>query len=381
MSVGRVGPIAEHGAVLRRSRLLPAAGEVLLDVGDRVEWNTTVARAPGRGRLHTINAARILDIPPGEVPGALVVTVGAAVEVGEVVARTRGLWGLFAAVCRAPVAGTVAAVSPHTGRILLEEPGAQIAVQAFLPGIVAAVVPDRGVTVAGWAARIAGVFGAGGERSGPLRQVVGRADAVLDAAQLDEGLTGAVIFGGSLVTAAALQRAAALGVVGLITGGVHDRDLTALLGQPSVLADTTAADPPLTIVVVGGFGRVPLWDDVFTLLRAHAGRRACVVGRTRVRAGAERPEVIIPLDGGPEQASAPVLAAPTLTPGCRVLVARGPWFGCTGRVGRLPAEPCRIESEARCPVADVDLDRGGTARVALANLELLGGPQAIGGGG
>lgn len=373
MSVGRTGPFVTPRAVLQRERRLPLAGEILLEVGDRVEHDTVVARAPGRGRLHTINASRLLDIPPTEVPESLVVAVGATVAAGEPLARTRGLWGLFSTVCRAPAAGTVAAVSPHTGRILLEEHAASLELEAFLPGVVTHVARPRGVRIAGWAARVAGVFGVGRERSGPLRAAVGRPEAVLDAAQLGADVRGSVLIGGSLVTGAALRRATELGAAGVITGGIHDRDLTDFLGQETVLADTTALAAPLTIVVTGGFGRLAMARGAFDLLHAHLGRLACLVGRTRVRAGTERPEVIIPLaEAATDQAAA--APPPTLGVGCRVLIVRSPWFGDEGLVGRLPAEPCAIESGARCLVADVDLDRGRTVRVPRANLEILAGP-------
>lgn len=359
--------------MLQRRRCLPVPGEVLLEVGDRVLDQTVVARAPSRGRLHTVNAARVLDILPDEVPGAMLHEVGARVAAGEPLARTRGLWGLLASVCRAPVDGTVAAVSAHTGRILLEEPGPVQEVQAFLPGIVTDLVPGLGAVVAGWAARVAGVFGVGGERAGELRAMVGQPGSVLDAPQLGGDLSGAVLVGGSLVTGAALRRAADLGAVGVITGGIHDRDLAGFLGEETVLADTTALRAPLTLVVTGGFGRLPMDAEVFALLQTHLGRRACLVGRTRVRAGAERPEVIIPLDVGPDTA-APATDTLELAVGCRVLVVRAPWFGHTGSVGRLPEAPCRVESEAVCLVADVDLDAGRTVRVPRANLEVIGGP-------
>jgi hypothetical protein len=377
VSVGRSGPYVEARTVLHRRRCLSVAGEVLLEIGDRVQEETVVARTPGRGRLHTINAARLLDILPAEVPGTLLHEVGAQVAAGQPLARTRGLWGLLAAVCRAPVAGVLAAVSAHTGRILLEEPGQVQEVRAFLPGIVTELVPERGAVVAGWAARVAGVFGVGDERAGVLRAAVGRPAAVLDAPQLGGDLTGCVLVGGSLVTGAALRRAAELGATGVITGGIHDRELADFLGQETVLADTTAQRSPLTLVVTGGFGRLPMDAEIFALLQAHLGRRACLVGRTRVRAGAERPEVIIPLEGGPDTAAHPA-GLVELVVGCRVLVVRAPWFGHTGRVGRLPAAPCTIESEAACLVAEVDLDVGRTVRVPRANLEVLGGPAPAG---
>lgn len=373
MIAGRAGPFLQARAALSRMRLLPVAGEVLVEVGDRAQGDTVIARAPGRGILRTVNAARLLDVPPGEVPGAMLVAVGDSVSTGEPLARTRGLFGFFASCCLAPVSGTVVAISAHTGRILLEEPAAPLEVRAFLPGVVSAVHPGRGATVSGWAARVAGVFGVGGERGGPLLPLVGRPDACLEAAQVDAEVAGCVLLGGALVTAAALRRAADLGATGVITGGIHDRELTDWLGRETVLADTTGLDAPLTVVVTGGFGRVPVDPDAFALLRSHAGRHVCLSGYTRVRVGSVRPEVIVPLAEEPAAATV-AEAVPELAVGSRVQIVRSPWFAQRGTVGRLPETLETVESGARCLVAEVDLDDGGTVRVPLCNLEVLAGP-------
>jgi hypothetical protein len=349
-------------------------GEVLLEVGDRVAGDTVVARAPGRGRLHTVNAARILDILPGEVPGAMVVAVGDQVTAQQPLARSMGFFGFLAAVCRAPVSGQVAAISPHTGRILLEEPADPLEVCAFLPGIVTEVLPERGVVVAGWAGRIAGVFGVGGERRGALLPVVRRPGTVLEGAMLDSSVEGKVLVAGSLATADALQRASELGAVGVITGGVDDLDLQAWLGQSLVLADTTGLAAPLTLVVVGGFGRTPMDPETFALLLEHEGHEVGLTGQTRVRAGALRPELIIPLATDPEMAAV-ATPPPPLAVGSRVQIVRAPWFCQRGTVGRLPGEVRRVESEAQLLVAEVDLEDGRTVTVPRTNLEVLSGPE------
>lgn len=374
MSAGRQGPFVQPAAVLRRRRCLPVDGEVMLEVGDRVDSHSVVARACERGALHTINAAARMDMRPADLPARMLVSEGDLVVAGQVLARSRGLFGLFAMECRAPVTGTVAAVSPHTGRILLEEPGTALDLEAYLPGIVVDRHEKRGVTVAGWAARVGGVFGVGGEVCGPLVAAVGRSDAVLEAAALDGCHAGAVLLGGARITAEALQRAQAVGVAGIITGGVHDGDLSRWLGHDVVLADSTHLEAPLTLVVVGGFGRTSLETSADRLLRSLVGRVACLSGHTRVRAGARRPEVIIPLDREPAP-DCVAAAPPPLAVGSRVMCVREPWFGRLGRVGCLPDEPQDLPTGANLIVAHVDLDDGQNVMVPLVNLEVLDGPD------
>lgn len=375
MSTGRQGPFVQRRAVLVRRRLLPVDGTVLCGVGDRVDSGTVVARAAGRGTMHTVNAAGVLDLTPDELPRALCCQVGDDVTAGRVLARTRGLFGLLSSTCQAPVTGRVAAISTHTGRILLEEPGEDQEVRAFLPGLITDHVPGRGVAVSAWAARIAGVFGIGGECCGPLANAVDRPDGVLAADGIDESMAGSVLIGGSLVTGPALRRAAAVGVAGIITGGVHDRDLADWLGSEVMLADSTVLPSVLTLVVVGGFGPLALEASASGLLGEHVGRLACLSGHTRVRAGALRPEVIIPLAGGQDQAAVDV-AVPSLAVGSVVVVVRAPRFGQRGRIASVPPEPRRVECGAVCQVAHVDLDDGATAVIPCANLEVLAGPDA-----
>lgn len=358
--------------VLRRWRLLPTAGEVLLEVGDRVQADTVVARARGQGAMVTVNVAAALDLRPAEVAAAMIREVGETVAAGDVLARTRGLWGWLGSVCRAPVAGTVAAVSAHTGQVLIQRPAQPLEVKAYLPGIVAEVAPGRGVAVTGWGALAPGVFGVGGECAGELVLAVRRPEATLDEARIGGDHRGQILVAGAAVTAGALTRAAAAGARGVIVGGIAAAELARWLGRELTVADTTDVSAPLTLVVLEGFGSAPLDRRVFALLAASEGRQACLSGVTRVRAGAVRPEVIIPSSSPPAGGAADRSTTAVLEVGCRVLVVRDPWFGRRGRVARLPGEPCTMANEARCLAAEVDLDDGATITVPRANLEIVG---------
>ncbi len=313
--------------ILRRWRLLPTDGEVLLEAGDRVQADTVVARARGQGAMVTVNVASALDLRPAEVAASMVLAVGDHVAAGEVIARTRGLWGWLGSVCRSPVDGTVAAVSQHTGQVLVERPAAPLEVRAYLPGIVAEVVAGRGVAVTGWGALVPGVFGVGAECAGELALAVRRPDAVLTGELVGADHAGQILVAGALVTGDALARAAAAGARGVIAGGVAAADLAGWLGRELTVADTTDVAAPLTLVVLGGFGRVPLDRRVFALFAATEGRQACLSGVTRVRAGAVRPEVVIPLASSAAGGAADAGVTAALVEGCRVLIVREPWFG------------------------------------------------------
>ena len=44
--------------------------------------------------------------------------------------------------------------------------------------------------------------------------------------QLNQSMKGKVVVGGAFLSAATMARAKELGIVGLVVGGIHDKDLT-----------------------------------------------------------------------------------------------------------------------------------------------------------
>jgi hypothetical protein len=86
--------VAER-AVVRRTRRLPIAGEVLVAAGARVEPRTPVARAELPGRVFPLNLANLLHVAPGEVPRCLRVRVGESFGKGRLLAASGGLFGMF----------------------------------------------------------------------------------------------------------------------------------------------------------------------------------------------------------------------------------------------------------------------------------------------
>lgn len=108
--------------------------------------------------------------------------------------------------------------------------------------------------------------------------------------------------------------------------------------------------------------------ETWRLLTAHAGRAASLSGATQVRAGAVRPELLIPVDDPP---AALASRDERLRVGAAVRVWSAAAFGCDGRVDDLPRAAEPVESEAILPVAVVRLASGRRVRVARKNLEVL----------
>ncbi len=86
-----------------------------------------------------------------------------------------------------------------------------------------------------------------------------------------------------------------MGVSGVITGGVDQKDLTDFLGHEIGVGVTGGEKAGVTLLIMEGFGVYPMNERTFRLLRSHEGRQASVDGTTQIRQRMLRPEIIIPL--------------------------------------------------------------------------------------
>ena len=359
-------------AVLLRERRLPLRGEVLVGPGARVEPDTVVARTELPGDVQTVNLASRLSLEPERVPAAVTRVIGERVQAGELIAETRGLFGLLPQRVTAPVDGTLESVSGVTGQLVLREKALPVEVNAYVHGEVAEVMPGEGVVVRTGAALLQGIFGVGGETFGEIVLGVRAPDEELVTARIGPEHRGRVLVGGARVSHAALMRAREMGVAAVVVGGFDDRDLRELLGRDLGVAVTGSEDLGLTLVLTEGFGRIRMADRSWRLLTEHQGRRASVSGATQIRAGVMRPEILIPRER-PAGDLAADGAARGLELGVLVRVIRSPWFGGIGVVRDLPVALRAVESGAMVRVLTVEFASGERVTVPRANVELIEG--------
>jgi len=357
--------------LVRQERRLPLRGEVLVKVGDAVEPETVVARAEMPGEAHIVRAAQMLGVEPQELEAHLLKRPGESVAAGEPIAETRGLWGLFRSLVRAPAAGAIEEVSAVSGHIRLRAEGRRIEVAAHVRGRVTEVLEGEGAIIEARGALVQGIFGVGGERRGRLRLATQGPDRPLRPGEIGE-CAGCVLIAGSGADGRALREAAEAGAAGLVAGAVNDEALREYVGYDIGVAITGQEEVPMTLILTEGFGELAMARRTWELLASLAGELASINGATQIRAGVIRPEIIVTRTGAAE--SPPSAEAElSLVVGARVRVLREPHFGALGRVSALPAEPTEIETESRVRTAHVQLDEGPEVRVPRANLELIQG--------
>lgn len=280
---------------LRKTRRLPAPGEVLVKIGDRVQPDTLIARGRVRNpEVHEIRVDQKLGVDPFNVKVYLLKGEGDEVKADEVVAIRRTFLGRSTKVCRSPVDGTIEAFSETSGKLYIRGAPLQVEVKAHVPGIVTKIIPLEGAVVECRASMMNGVFGIGGETHGPLAVVATRPDEALTNGAITKEHQGKVIVGGSVATLEALRKAASSGVSAIIVGGVDEKDLTDFLGYEIGFGVTGQEKVGLTLIVTEGFGVHPMREEHFSLLKSRDGRLACVDGSTQIRARMLRPEIILP---------------------------------------------------------------------------------------
>lgn len=313
---------ADLGLVTTRT-LVSGSSDVTfrLEPGDRplvATGESVVAGAPIAERLRD---PRLLEVA---VPDSVAPRPGARVADGELLFDWRGHWrvagGELTEPIETPVAGIVREVHPGSA-IVLSTLGRAMC------GIVALGSPTRG--------RLHVVPGAEGElRSGSL----------------DVGLAGTIIVVGSRIEAETLTRARAMGVRGVIVGGLASKERRDFLASERRQRAALHRLPPFAVLVLEGAIRRPMAGPVMAVLRALVGREVAI---------AVQPAALL-FDGSD-------VAIPSPPPDL-VRVRAGNLAGRDGTwVG--PLGPRRFAGGVHLEAAAVRFDDGRTLAVPLGDLE------------
>lgn len=356
----------------RVKRILPIPGEVVVSEGDQVDARDIVAETFMPGDVTPLNMANLLSMPPSDVPECMLKKPGDRVKVGEAIARTKGIFGMFRTEYKTKVEGVIESVSEVTGQVILRGEQQPVQVRAYMTGKVVDVMPKEGCVIEAETTYIQGIFGIGGETFGPVRMACKSHEQELTAEVIHDDMKGAVIIGGGRVTDEAIKRAKKIGVSAIVTGGIDDQDLRDFLGYDLGVAITGTERVGLTLIITEGFGDIAMAESTFKLLASREGDDASVTGATQIRAGVMRPEVIVPLSEEQlNEVPEPPHISGTLDIGRPVRMIRDPYFGLIGTVSSLPPEQHVLGSGSKARVLEVKFDSGEHVIVPRANVELI----------
>jgi len=357
--------------VLKKDRILPLKGKVLVKKGDKVKAEDVVAETLLPGKVVPFKLSNKLGVPADTLDQYLKMQPGEFIKKGQLIAETNGFFGLFKSSVKAPIDGEIESISKITGQMLLREPRIPIQVKAFIDGIVVDVIEEEGVVIENKSAYIQGIFGLSGERSGEIKILVSSPEEKIAPEDIDESCKDKIIVCGSLVSYDAIKRAQEVGVTGIISGGIDDQDLKKLLGYNIGVAITGHEDIGLTIVVTEGFGEIKMAQNSFELLKSFEGHKASIHGITQIRAGVMRPEIIIPIEFTQEDLKSVEAEMATLEIGTTIRVIRQPNFGLIGKVTGLPEKLTKVESETLVRILEAELENGQKVTIPRANVEVI----------
>src|SRR5512143_239208 len=203
--------------MIRRERLLPMPGKVLVNAGDRVQPAQPVAQAEVSGEVSVVNVAHLLRVPPARAYKYIKVKEGTDVTMNTVIA-SKGLTS--AGRVKSPANGFVYRIDKSTGRVLIKVVSRPLELMAYLAGTVSSVIAGRGVVIEATGALIQAALGIGGESYGVLQVVSKRATDPMKARTIDVTMHGAIVVGGAWFDETVLQQAIQMQVRGLIAGSM-----------------------------------------------------------------------------------------------------------------------------------------------------------------
>jgi hypothetical protein len=344
--------------VMRRERMLPVRGEVLVGTGSRVHPSDVIARTAVPSELHLLNAARALSLDSTELSPYMRVEVGARVEEGEVLACGSGASRLFGRSYRSPQSGLVVGIS--NGRVVIQSAPRSVELAAHYRGTVINVMSGLGAIIEVRGALIQGIWGSAKEGFGVLRLMVDDPQEDMDPAKIEMSCRGTVLAGSPSLSEEVLHRARDVEVQGMIVGSLD----TGLVD----LVETM----PFPVVVTEGMGRFAISGPAFELLKAYDGQDVSIGGAMEARGGAVRPEIIIYASHAGGEAELESRPEFVLTEGSYVRIVRGPHMGETGTVFGFPARAGRLDNGAKARGYEVRLESSEDVFVAQANVELFG---------
>jgi hypothetical protein len=360
-----------HETKINKERRLPLKGTVVVENGTTVQPDDIVAKTDLPGNVQMVNVANQLNIDADDVNDAMTVKVGSEVRKDDMIAETKGLFGMFKSNVTAPVDGTIEVISDTTGQVVIREAPIPVEIDAYMSGRIKEVIPEEGVVIESEGVFIQGIFGIGGESRGYLAVIVKNREEEITEELITSELAGKIVVGGSFISLKAYKKAIQMKVAGVVVGGFNYFDLEDILGYTLGVAITGSEDLVTSLILTEGYGKIRMGSQTFDLLKEHHGKFTSVNGATQIRAGVIRPEIVIPLSGDELKGDhKDAHASEGIQAGSLVRVIRAPYFGRMGKVVDLPSELRKMESETMVRVAIIEID-GENIEIPRANLEMV----------
>jgi hypothetical protein len=336
---------------IRRARLLPENGRVLVRAGQKVNATDIVAESPQQCRHVLVDVRSSLRLRRKEsLEGYMERRVGDRLQEGDVIAEAGSL---FKRIVRSPVDGEIVAITG--GRVLIEVPEDPYSLMAGITGEVSEIIPERGVIIEADGALVQGVWGNDHIDLGVLLSLIRSPEDSITRDRLDVSMRGAVVLAGFCENVDVIESAAQLPLRGLILS--------------SMTADLipAASQAPFPIVVLEGFGNIPMSSAAFKLLSTSEKRDVAINASAFDPFTGQRPEILVSLPAMGKLA--PEVEA--FKTGQTVKVQTHPYIGQIGTLTKLLPGLTRLSNGLRVPAGEVKLENNVQVILPLMNLDVL----------
>lgn len=337
---------------IRRERVLPIPGRVLVRKGQKVSASDIIAEARINPEHLLLDIARGLGLSEEKADRYIQCQAGMQVAQGDVLA---GPVGWANRVVRAPRSGRITLAGD--GKILIELDTAPYELKSGLPGTVIELYENRGVMIETTGALVQGVWGNGGIDYGLLMVLANSPEDEITTDKLDVSMRGSLVLGGYCGDIEVLKTADSLPLRGLILSSM----------EASLIPEAFRMRFP--VLVLEGFGRIPYNAAAFKLLTTNEQREVALNAEQWDRYEGKRPEIIIPLPS----TSDPPLPVETdfFEAGQQVRIIRAPYTGKVGSLIEVRSDPTRSTIGLQARVGIVQLEDGEEVTVPLVNCEIL----------
>ena len=154
-----------------KERILPLKGEVHVKENNQVDSKDIVASTEIPGNVQMVNVANQLNIDSKDVPGCMIVRLDKSVKQGQVIGRSKGLFGLFKSEVKSPIDGKLINISEVTGQAIISEKPLSIQIDAYIPGTITKVIEKEGVVINSIGMFVQGILGISGESQGVMKVI------------------------------------------------------------------------------------------------------------------------------------------------------------------------------------------------------------------
>jgi len=187
---------------------------------------------------------------------------------------------------KAPTTGVVKEINTDYGYIVLQYDLEPVKLYSFINGIVEDVKKNRSVKIKTEATILYGIIGFGDENFGILEKI----DSI---EELNGTMRNKIIFTENPINYEYLEKAEEVGLNGLIAPSINNKDWFEYNNEELGVALTGDEDIPFTLVLTEGFGEIPMRKEYVKEIENFEGESVSISGRTQIRAGVERPKIII----------------------------------------------------------------------------------------